>query len=183
MQINKKVDAAMFVRHNSFYTQLRWQEPMAQDAKKRQLQEHGTLNRRPGKIKESLFHSNPFFDPHDLAQVKYEMVRQVTHEGKSISEASTAFGMSRPTFYQAQAALEKEGVMGLAPQKTGPKSRHKLTAAVMTFIDEELARNATISSAALAELVQNKFSVTVHQRSIDRALAAEKKMPARKPKR
>ena len=130
-----------------------------------------------------MFHSNPFFDPHDLAQVKYEMVRQVTHEGKSVSESATAFGMSRPTFYQAKAALEQEGILGLAPKRTGPKTRHKLSAEIMVYIDEQLARDSTMTPASLADLVEKKFSVTVHQRSIARVLAVQKKMPTTEPSR
>ena len=151
---------------------------MAKGEKIRLLKEQGALNRQACKIKEPIFQSNPFFDPHDLVQVKYEMVRQVTHEGKSISESATAFGMSRPTFYQAKAALEQEGILGLAPKRTGPKTRHKLSAEIMAYINGQLARSCDTTPAALAELVEQKFSVTVHQRSIARALAGQKKMSA-----
>ena len=147
---------------------------MTRSEKNRLLKEHGALNRQPNKIKEPIFQSNSFFDPYDLVQVKYEMVRQVTHDGKSISDASTAFGMSRPTFYQAKDALERDGVLGLAPKKTGPKNRHKLTAEIMVFIEDQLAKDSGIGLTALADMVQKKFSVTIHQRSIDRALAAQK---------
>jgi transposase len=149
---------------------------VSQSEKNRLLKQYGTFNRQSGKIKEPIFHSNPFFDPHDLAQVKYEMVRQVTHDGKSISDASASFGMSRPTFYQAKEALEREGVLGLAPKKTGPKNRHKLNAEIMAFVEDQLAKDSDIGLAAIADLVQKKFSVSIHQRSIERALAAKKKM-------
>jgi transposase len=149
---------------------------MTTSEKNRLLKEQGTFNRRSGKIKEPMFQSNPFFDPHDLAQVKYEMVRQVTNDGKTVSEAATVFGLSRPTFYQAKAALEREGVLGLAPQKTGPKNRHKLTAEIMDFIESRLVKDESIGLGELAEQVHQKFSVKVHQRSIDRALVAKKKI-------
>jgi len=156
---------------------------MTRSEKNRLLKEHGALNRQPNKIKEPIFQSNSFFDPYDLVQVKYEMVRQVTHDGKSISDASTAFGMSRPTFYQAKDALERDGVLGLAPKKTGPKNRHKLTAEIMVFIEDQLAKDSGIGLTALADMVQKKFSVTIHQRSIDRALAAQKKTSTTTPSR
>lgn len=156
---------------------------MTQKEKSRRLKEQGVLNKQPGKVKEPLFQSNSFFDPNDLAQVKYEMVRQVTHEGKSVSESSAAFGMSRPSFYQAKEVLESEGMLGLAPKKTGPKTRHKLTAEIMEFIKGSLASDSTLSSAKLVELVKKKFSMNVHRRSIDRALAVQKKMYSPESKR
>ncbi len=149
---------------------------MAQQEKIRTLKEQGALNKQPSKVKEPIFQLNSFFDPNDLVQVKYEMVRQVTNDGKSVSESAAAFGMSRPSFYQAKESIEREGIMGLAQKKSGPKSRHKLTAEIMAFIEDNLTKDDSISSAELAELVQKKFSVTVHQRSIDRALAVQKKM-------
>lgn len=156
---------------------------MTQKEKNRRLKEQGVLNKEPGKVKEPLFQSNSFFDPNDLAQVKYEMVRQATHEGKSVSESSAAFGMSRPSFYQAKEVIESEGMLGLAPKKTGPKTRHKLTAEIMEFIKESLAADSTLSSTKLVELVKKKFAITVHRRSIDRALAVQKKMYSPESKR
>ncbi len=156
---------------------------MAKREKVRLLKEQGALNKHPSKVKEPIFQSNSFFDPQDLVQVKYEMVRLVTCDGKSVSESSAAFGMSRPSFYQAKAALDHEGVLGLAPKKTGPKNRHKLTAEIMTFIENKIAEDNAISSVELADLVKKKFSITVHQRSIDRALAVQKKMRDGQPKR
>ena len=109
------------------------------------------------------------------------MVRQVTNDGKSVSDASAAFGMSRPTFYQAKEALEQNGVLGLAPKKTGPRNRHKLTPKIMEFINAQIAKDSGIEPAALAKMVRKKFSVSVHQRSISRALAVQKKMSANNP--
>lgn len=139
------------------------------------LKEQGAFNRQSDKIKDPLFQSNAFFDPHDLVQVKYEMVRQVTHDGKTISESSVLFGMSRPSFYQAQAALERDGILGLAPKKPGPKNRHKITKEILIFIEDHLALDGTIGLVKIVELVQEKFSVTLHPRSIARALDSKKK--------
>jgi transposase len=148
---------------------------MTQKEKNRSLKKHGAFNRRAAKIKDLMFQSNPFFDPHDLAQVKYEMVRQVTHDGRSISDAAEAFGLSRPTFYQTKSALEREGISGLASKKTGPKNRHKLSVEILGFIEAQLAFDDTTSFEDLAKLVLDRFSVRVHARSISRALAESKK--------
>ena len=67
------------------------------------LGQNGTLNARSGNVADELFSSSEFFDPRDLVQVKYEMLRKVRAEGASVTEAAGAFGMSRFSFYQGHA--------------------------------------------------------------------------------
>ena len=106
------------------------------DPKREALRQQGTLNPRPGEVIDKLFAEDSFFDPRDLVQVKYEMLRRVQSEHQSVSEAAAAFGFSRPSFYQAQSAFEQDGLAGLVPHKRGPKRAHKLTEEVLTFIVE-----------------------------------------------
>jgi transposase len=169
-------DTYTIERHKLYYT-IAQRTHMAAKEKKQVLKDQGILNRQSNKVVEPTFVNNPFFDPDDLAQVKYEMVRQVCCEGRSVSEAADNFGMSRPTFYLARDAIEREGILGLAPKKSGPQTRHKLTAEVMLFIYEKINEDRSVSPKMLAEMVLERFSVSVHPRSIERALAAEKKTP------
>jgi hypothetical protein len=74
------------------------------DAKLEALRQQGTLNPRPDEVTDERFAAHSFFDPRDLVQVKYEMLRRVQADGKSITDAEAAFGFSRPSFYQAQSA-------------------------------------------------------------------------------
>src|SRR6478735_934865 len=69
------------------------------DARLKALQQQGTLNSRPQDVRDALFHQHDFFDPRDLVQVKYEMLRRVQAEGKSVTDTSADFGLSRPSFY------------------------------------------------------------------------------------
>src|SRR6266542_824551 len=81
-----------------------------QNEEKRQtLRQQGTLNPRPQAVTHELFQESDFFDPNDLVQVKYEMLRQVQSESRPVSQSAKAFGLSRPPFYQAQAALAQAG--------------------------------------------------------------------------
>ena len=82
---------------------------------------------------------DPFFDPEDLVQVKYEMLRRVREDGRKVSETSAAFGFSRPSFYAAQAAFQTAGLPGLVPQRPGPRRAHKLSAPVLALLEEALA--------------------------------------------
>ena len=68
------------------------------DQKMLELKRTGTLNPHPDTITDRLFQENPFFDPRDLLQVRYEMLRRHTAENMSILDAAAAFGVSRPSF-------------------------------------------------------------------------------------
>lgn len=149
------------------------------DPKLDTLRAQGTLHPRSQDVADPLFLDHGFFDPRDLVQVKYEMVRRVEGEGQSIKEAAAAFGLSRPSFYQARTVLHREGLSGLLPRKRGPRGAHKLTAAVVVFVEQTLAQDATVKPAELAGLVAQRFGVKVHPRSIERAIKRrqEKKRP------
>jgi hypothetical protein len=59
------------------------QRTTASSAKVRALLEEGTLNPAPGRSRIAKFHEGEFFDPHDIVQVKYEMLRRVSVEKAS----------------------------------------------------------------------------------------------------
>jgi transposase len=145
------------------------------DAKASALRARGALNPRPHTVTDPLFVGPGFFDARDLVQVKYEMLRRVQADGQSVRAASVAFGFSRPSFYQAQACLARDGLPGLVPKKRGPHGGHKITAAVVSFLRERLASDASVRAARLAPLVRERFALRVHPRSIERALARGKK--------
>jgi len=139
------------------------------------LRRSGTLNPRAVKVQDPLFLGDRFFDPLDLAQVKYEMLRQVRNEAKPITQAAARFGLSRPAFYKAQQDFESEGLAGLLPKRRGPKRRHKLTPEILGFAGQVRAQDAAVSTADLLQCIQATFGVQVHRRSLERALAAAKK--------
>jgi transposase len=147
----------------------------AKDPKREALRHQGVLNPRPGDVTDPRFAENSFFDPRDLVQVKYEMLRRVQAQGHSITDAATAFGFSRPSFYQAQAAFAQEGLAGLVPRKRGPKQAHKLTEEVLGFIRETQQQGLRVRTGHLVRLIQQRFGTTVHPRSIARALSRHQK--------
>jgi transposase len=139
------------------------------------LREHATLNPRPDGVTHTLFATVEFFDPHDLLQVKYEMLRLVSVDKRPISEAAKACGFSRPAFYQAQAAFEQGGLACLIRNKPGPHGAHKLTPAVMQFVTEARTADPGVRAVDLAEWVRERFGSRVHPRSIERQLLRKKK--------
>lgn len=145
-------------------------KPSRRDPKLDALRARGTLHPRPRDISDPLFQEHDFFDPRDLVQVKYEMVRRVEVEKQPISQTAAAFGLSRPSFYEAQATLRRTGLAGLLPRKRGPHGAHKLGAEVIAFVEQTLAEDASLKPARLVELVEQRFGVRVHPRSLERAL-------------
>lgn len=143
--------------------------------KQRRLRQQASLNPRPEAVSHPLFRGSEFFDPHDLLQVKYEMLRLVSVEKRPVSEAARLFGFSRPSFYQAQTAFAQAGLAGLIPQKPGPRGGHKLTPAVMEFLTEARVAEPSLRPERLASLVKKNFGVQVHPRSIERQFMRQKK--------
>ena len=90
----------------------------------------------------ALFRQYDFFDSPDLLQVKYEMLRRVEAEAHSVTATAAAFGLSRPSFYEARTAWQREGLAGLLPKKRGPRRGHKLTPEVVAFLERRRAEDA-----------------------------------------
>jgi transposase len=143
--------------------------------KQQSLRQQGTLNPRPQNVTHPLFQASAFFDPDDLLQVKYEMLREVRVEQRPVAQTAREFGLSRPSFYQAQVSFEQGGLSGLLPHKRGPKSGHKLTGKVLQFLAERRPAQPDLSFAQLAELLKQNFALQVHPCSIERQLSREKK--------
>ncbi|MBM3862165.1 MAG: helix-turn-helix domain-containing protein [Verrucomicrobia bacterium] len=141
------------------------------------LRLRGSLNRHPEKVADPLFATSDFFDPRDLVQVKYEMVRKVQIDHQTISGSAASFGFTRPSFYQAQARLKRGGLPALVPQKPGPRRRHKLSAEVMAFIQELRSEDPSLRSPDLVHRIMARFGRKVHVRSVERALARQEKKP------
>ena len=139
------------------------------------LAESGTLNLHPEKVTDPLFQNSTFFDPHDMMQVKYEMLRRVSEDGWTISDASRTFGFSRPSFYEAKAEFEHSGLPGFIPKQRGPRAAHKLSGIVVDFLEKAKQDNQLLSTTDLVQLVKTEFGIEVHKRSIERALARSKK--------
>ena len=149
------------------------------DPKTDALRARGCLNSRPERVADDVFASDDFFDARDIVQVKYEMLRRAEVDGISVKAAAAAFGFSRPSFYQARTAVEREGVAGLVPAKPGPRRAHKLSEEVVDYVLETIADGEVSRSTELAQAVKDQFDIDVHPRSIERAIARREKKTAR----
>ena len=146
------------------------------DDKAAALHRHHALNTRPQVVSDSAFTSgNAFFDARDLVQVKYEMLRRVREDGQAVSRAAADFGFSRPAFYQAQSVFDAEGLPGLIPQRPGPKRAHKLSEEVVDRVEQALKEEPSLTSAQLAQRLEDELGLRVHRRSVERALDRRRK--------
>lgn len=92
---------------------------MTKESKPDRLRQMGALNPRPEGVRAPWFREASFFGPLDLVQVKYEMLRHAREDGTNKADAAALFGLSRQTYYQAEAAFERDGMSGLLPRTRG----------------------------------------------------------------
>ncbi|MCP3380107.1 MULTISPECIES: helix-turn-helix domain-containing protein [unclassified Bradyrhizobium] len=160
-----------------------------QRARRRQaLLAQGATHPRPQAVTDPLFRGSAFFDPNDLVQVKYEMLRSVEKEGRAVVDAAEAFGLSRPVYYVTWELFNREGLPGLLPRKRGPKRAHKLTEEALAVLAQAVREAERMPSGAeLAELLAERCGIYAHPRSILRRLLPylkpQEKKRSRSPKR
>lgn len=146
----------------------------SESPKIRALLEEGTLNQTPEQVHDPKFQQNEFFDPRDIVQVKYEMLRRVSVENASVTGATEEYGVSRPTYYQAKTNFERSGLAGLVPQKRGPRGPHKLQGEVWAFVEQQLVPGEPVRARELAKVIRKKFDLNIHPRTIERAAGGKK---------
>lgn len=132
------------------------------------------MNPSPEGVRDLKFQASNFFDPRDLVQVRYEMLRRVSVDSVSVTASAAEYGVSRPTYYQARESFDEAGVAGLVPKKRGPRGPHKLQGEILAFAQKQLVPGAPIRARELAKLIRQEFSVKVHPRTIERALGGKK---------
>jgi transposase len=145
------------------------------DAKIQALRQLGVLHVRPEDVTDELFRIHEFFDARDVVQVKYEMVRRVQVDGQAVAHVAKAFGFSRPSFYQSLEVFQQQGLAGLIPKRRGPTRAHKLSDEVLKYIDELQTLDEALRAPDLSQRVLEKFGLSVHPRSIERAVQRRKK--------
>jgi transposase len=92
-----------------------------------------------------------------------------------VTQAAREFGLSRPTLYETQAQFKQQGLEGLLPHKRGPKSAHKLTDPIRQYLREQVAAEPGVSAEELARRVRQRYAVSLHPRTLQKALQAKAK--------
>jgi transposase len=157
--------------------------PAPDDPKVTALRTAGALHPRPDAVRDEVFGRHEFFDRRDRVQVKYEMLRRHRVDERPVTEVASAFGVSRQAFYAAATAFTMAGLAGLLPRPRGPKRAHKCTDEILDFVEQHRVEDRTRSAADWAAAVRARFGVTLHPRSLARALVRRKKNRAGWPRR
>jgi hypothetical protein len=63
------------------------------------------------------------------------------------------------------------------PHKRGPREAHKLTAEVLAFVRQARQQDLSLRPTDLAARVKDRYGITVHPRSIERAMVRSQKKP------
>jgi transposase len=143
------------------------------DPRLKSLREFRALHRHPEKVQDETFRSDDFFDPRDLLQVRYEMLRRHRIEGKAVSAVARSFGFSRQAFYVTDAHFRTQGLAGLLPRRRGPRRAHKCTDEILDFVEQW--RPTEDGKETIVEAVRRRFGVRINARSIERAMKRRKK--------
>lgn len=145
------------------------------DVKARFLAEHKALHSRPSQIHDVIFRQGGFFDPRDMVQVRYEMLRRHLVDQQSVTEVIRVFGMSRQMFYVLLDMFQRQGLLGLLPRKRGPKGAHKCNDKILRFVAGRRQQHPESSLEDLAKEVNKKFGVRLHSRTLERRLSQHQK--------
>ncbi|MGH2874544.1 MAG: helix-turn-helix domain-containing protein [Solirubrobacteraceae bacterium] len=140
---------------------------MSETERRAALERSGLLHPNPAAVTAAVFASGGgFFLAADKVQVKYEMLRAHVVDGVSVTEAAAVHGYSRGGFYLVQAAFSEQGMAGLLDERRGRRGPLRLTDEIVAFLR---AAPAESSGAALALEVEQRFGVSLHRRTVERA--------------
>ena len=144
------------------------------------LRRAGLFNPHPERVLAAAFRDSDFFDPRDLLQVRYEMLRSVERDGITQTEAARRFGVTRMTFHRVRTAFARRGLAGLVPGRRGPRGPRKITPEIRRFAADYRRRRGTVGATRLARAIEAEFGLRLHPRSLERALpASAKKNPSK----
>ena len=147
-------------------------------SKQDRLRKSGTLNSRPERVSDPRFRNSEFFDPRDLLQVRYELLRRARR--LPLAEAARRFGVSVSTCVRLRRLFRDGGLQALVPGRRGPRGPSKITDEVLEYVVRCRERHGPLGSRRLVPLIKERFGISVHPRSLDRALLRGKKPAPRR---
>ena len=140
------------------------------NAKKEFLKSEGLLNPKPARVAYPLFGELEFFDPLDLPQVRYEMLRRARVENKSVTKACREFGFSREYFYQLEGAFMERGYVALLGSPMGRRPLIALNQEIVNFIIHRKIENPKVSGEDLRGEILDLYKISCSCRTIERII-------------
>jgi transposase len=136
--------------------------------KKKFLEHEGLLNPKPQRIAHPLFETIDFFDPLDLPQVRYEMIRAARAEKNTVAEACKLFGFSREYFYKLERAFMARGYVALLGSTMGRRPIIALNQEVVNFIVHRKIEENQLSGENLRQEIKRLYNVDCSRRTVER---------------
>lgn len=138
--------------------------------KEESLKSSNTYNPKSNRINAPCFADNEMMDPHDLLQVRYEMVRSIELDNKPIKDICSEFGVSASTARRYVKDLKEGGLIALVPEKKGPSGPTKLSKEAAGFIDNYLKEFPKASGGKVHRALETKLHTGVSKRTVERYL-------------
>ena len=107
-----------------------------------------------------------FFDPKDIVQVKYELLRLCHVEGNDVASACARFGFSRTTYYKVYEAFLDGGIPALMGRPKGRPKPIKLNEIVLGYLIAEKAKNPNLAALKMVSDIMNRYAVKLSERMI-----------------
>ena len=136
-------------------------------AEKEFLQFTKCLHPAPEQVRDERFQQKGgFFDPKDIVQVKYELLRSCEVEGRDVASSCIDFGFSRTTYYKVQQAFLDGGLAALMGQPRGRLKPIKVTDVVRGYLIAEKGKNSKLSAREMVAILKERYQVQLSERMI-----------------
>ena len=132
------------------------------------LKNEGLLNTKPQRVSHPLFETLDFFDPSDLPQIRYEMVRAARVEKMSVAAACKLFGFSREYFYKLERAFMARGYVAMLGSTMGRRPIIALNQEIINFVTHRKIQEPRISGESLHKEIEKIYKVTCSIRTVER---------------
>ncbi len=134
------------------------------------LKQEGMLNAKPENVQHPLFQDKAFFDPLDLPQVRYEMLRSARAGELSVSEACNLFGFSREYFYKLERNFMASGYISLLGSTRGRRPLVALNQEIVNFITHRKMSEPRLTGEELRQELKDIYYVDCSRRTVERVI-------------
>lgn len=134
------------------------------------LQAEGLKNPKPERVLHPLFQTLDFFDPLDLPQVRYEMLRAARSDTVNVTEACRLFGFSREHFYQLERDFMAKGYVSLLGAPRGRRPLIAVNQEIVNFIAHRKMADPRLTGDDLRKEIQRLYHIECSRRTVERVI-------------
>lgn len=132
------------------------------------LKKEGIFNPKSDRVLCKRFQDMDFFDPLDLPQVRYEMLRSARVENIPVAKACREYGFSREYFYRLERGFMEQGYASLLGSRKGRRPIIALNQEIVNFIVHRKIEEPNISGENLRVEILRLYKVDCSRRTVER---------------